>query len=209
MVVIWDISWTRELAWALRSACVQEAISETAGCSTCCGTETGMTWVLKAWEAESGVRGTCVWMRVQGLGARMGSFMRCCWAGLLCCHGTVLCRGGGALGSSGATVHAEALNREGRTVYSCVHLCTQGALGRTGLATPTARPTGFVVDVGDQDFRGHRRARAKDFEDRHICGEWRRLRQTKGHSALTLQLLLGHCNCLLLSCLWAQHLCYF
>ena len=28
--------------------------------------------------------------------------------------------------------------------------------------TPTARPTGFVVDVEDQDFRGHRRARAQD-----------------------------------------------
>jgi hypothetical protein len=63
---------------------------------------------------------------------RMGSCVWCCWAGLLCCHGTVLCRGGGALGSSGAAVYAEALNRVGRTVYSCVHLCTQGALGRTG-----------------------------------------------------------------------------
>ena len=28
--------------------------------------------------------------------------------------------------------------------------------------TPTARPTGFVVDVEDQDFQGHRRARAQD-----------------------------------------------
>ena len=64
--------------------------------------------------------------------ARMGSCVWCCWAGLLCCHGTVLCRGGGVLGSSGATVYAEALNCVWRTAYSCVHLCTQGALGRTG-----------------------------------------------------------------------------
>ena len=53
--------------------------------------------------------------------ARMGSCVWCCWAGLLCCHGTVLCRGGGALGNSGARMHAEGLNRVGRIVYGCVY----------------------------------------------------------------------------------------
>ncbi len=37
-------------------------------------------------------------------------------------------------------------------------------------ATPTARPTGFAVDVGDQDFRGHRRARAKDLKTENVWG---------------------------------------
>ena len=83
--------------------------------------------------------------------ARMGSCMRCCWAGLLCCRGTTLCRGGGALGIGGAMVCAEALNCVGRTMCDCVHLCTQGALGRTGSATLTARPTGprWPVTIGE------------------------------------------------------------
>ena len=34
-----DILWTQGLAWAWWCACVQEAISETAVCSTGCGTE--------------------------------------------------------------------------------------------------------------------------------------------------------------------------
>ena len=51
----------------------------------------------------------------------MGNCVWCCWAGLLCCHGTILCRGGGALGNSGARMHAEGLNRVGRIVYGCVY----------------------------------------------------------------------------------------
>ena len=105
-----------------------------------------------------------------------------------------------------------------RSSESCgedyVQLC---ALVHTGCTrqnrfsvTPTARPTGFVVDVGGQDFCGHRRARAQENEDRQMCGEWRSMRQ---HfilviAASTLHLIIGHCNCLLLGCLWAQHLCY-
>ena len=84
-------------------------------------------------------------------------------------------------GSTGGIASGE----ERLSTRSCVHLCTQGALGRTGSATPTARSTGFVVNVGGQDFQGHRRARAKDFEDRQMCGEWRSLRQPKCHSAST------------------------
>ena len=157
-----DILRTRELAWAWRYACVQEV-----------NFGNGLVAVLATarsghdlGDIRSGGNIWSTWYVCMNAGAgtwaRMGDCMRCCWAGLLRCHGTTLCRGGGALGNSGATVHAEALNRAGRTVYSCVYLCTQGALGRTGSATPTARPTGFAVDVEGQDFRGHRRARAKD-----------------------------------------------
>ena len=133
MVVRLDILRTRRLAWAWRCAGVQEA-----------GNLGNGPYVVPAWHRCRLVLGAIskgggVWSTdyvCKDAGARtwarMGSCVRCCWAGLLCCHGTVLCRGGGALGSSGATVHAEALNRVGRTVYSCVHLCTQGALGRTG-----------------------------------------------------------------------------
>ena len=76
-------------------------------------------------------------------------------------------------------------------------------------ATPTARPTGFAVDVGDQDSRGHRRARAKYLKTENVWGV-EEYAATK--VSLRLQhfiLLFGHCNCLLLGCLWAQHLCYF
>lgn len=98
--------------------------------------------------------------------------MWCCWAGLLCCHGTILdklCRGGGALGSSGARMHAECLNRVGRTVYGCVYLCTQSALGRTGFRRHRRRDR-LAVDVGDQDSRGHRRARAKYLKTENVWG---------------------------------------
>ena len=101
--------------------------------------------------------------------ARMGSCVWCCWAGLLCCHGTVLCRGGGALGNSGARMHAEGLNRVGRTVYGCVYLCTQSALGRTGFRRHRRRDR-LAVDVGDQDSRGHRRARAKYLKTENVWG---------------------------------------
>ena len=45
-------------------------------------------------------------------------------------------------------------------------------------------------------------------EDRQLCGEWRSRGKQRVITASTLHLLLGHCNCLLLGCLWAQHLCY-
>ena len=140
--------------------------------------------------------------------ARMSGCMRCCWAGLLCCRGTTLCRGSGALGIGGAIVCAKTLNRVGRTMYNCVHLCTQGALGRTGSATPTARPTGFVVDVEDQDFRGHRRARSTRLKTGNCVGSGG-AGQTKRHICFNTSSFIGHGKCLLLGCLWAQHLCYF
>ena len=75
-------------------------------------------------------------------------------------------------------------------------------------ATPTARPTGFAVDVGDQDFRGHRRARAKYLKTENVWGVEESV-ANKGSVQLQHFIIIGHCNCLLLGCLWAQHLCYF
>lgn len=140
----------------------------------------------------------------------MGSCVWCCWAGLLCCHGTILdklCRGGGALGSSGARMHAEGLNRVGRIVYGCVYLCTQSALGRTGFRRHRRRDR-LAVDVGDQDSRGHRRARAKYLKTENVWGVEEHA-ANKGSLLLQHFIIIGHCNCLLLGCLWAQHLCYF
>ena len=91
-------------------------------------------------------------------------------------------------------VCAAALNRVGRTVYSCVHLCTQGALGRTGSATPTARPTGFVVDVEGQDFQGHRRARAKDLKTGKCVGSGGALAAKGSGSFNTSALFLDMAN---------------
>ena len=140
----------------------------------------------------------------------MGSCVWCCWAGLLCCHGTTLCRSGGALGTRGTTVCAEALNRVGRTADGCVYLCTQGALCRTGFRRHRRRDR-LAVDVGDQDSRGHRRARAKYLKTENVWGveEFNTIAANKGSCSFNTSLLLGHCNCLLLGYLWAQHLCYF
>ena len=128
----------------------------------------------------------------------MGSCVWCCWAGLLCCHGTVLCRGGGALGHSGARMHAEGLNRVGRTVYGCVYLCTQSALGRTGFRRHRRRDR-LAVDVGDQDSRGHRRARVKYLKTENVWG-------VEETAANKVPLQLGHFILLLdiaIVCCWA------
>ena len=50
----------------------------------------------------------------------------------------------------------------------CV-LCTQSALGRTGFRRHRRRDR-LAVDVGDQDFRGHRRARAKYLKTENVWG---------------------------------------
>ena len=165
-----DILRTRRFAWAWRYAGVQEAGD--------LGNEPNVVpawhsyWlVLGAIGKGDGVRNTDHVCKNAGARtwARMGSCVWCCWAGLLCCHGTVLCRGGGALGSSGARMHAEGLNRVGGTVYGCVYLCTQSALGRTGFRRHRRRDR-LAVDVGDQDSRGHRRARAKYLKTENVWG---------------------------------------
>ena len=132
MVAMQDILRTRGLAWAWRYACVQEV-----------NFGNGLVAVLAT--ARSGhdlgdIRsGGNIWSTYYvcmnagaGTWARMGDCVQCCWAGLLHCQGTTLCRGGGALDIRGTTVCAGASNRVGKTMNSCVHLCTQGALSRTG-----------------------------------------------------------------------------
>ena len=91
----------------------------------------------------------------------------------------------------------------------CV-LCTQSALGRTGFRRHRRRDR-LAVDVGDQDSRGHRRARAKYLKTENVWGgeEFNTMAANKGSLRLQHFIIIGHCNCLLLGCLWAQHLCYF
>ena len=165
-----DILRTRRFAWAWRYAGVQEAGDLGNGPNVVPAWH--RYWlVLGAIGKGDGVRNTDHVCKNAGARtwARMGSCVWCHWAGLLCCHGTVLCRGGGALGSSGARMHAEGLNRVGRTVYGCVYLCTQSALGRTGFRRHRRRDR-LAVDVGDQDSRGHRRARAKYLKTENVWG---------------------------------------
>ena len=150
---------------------------------------------------------------VQGLGRGWAAV--CGAAGLGCfavmaqydAKGLILCRGGGALGNS--RMHAEGLNRVGRIVYGCVYLCTQSALGRTGFRRHRRRDR-LAVDVGDQDSRGHRRARVKYLKTENVWGveEFNTIAANKGSLRLQHFIIIGHCNCLLLGCLWAQHLCY-
>ena len=127
-----DILRTRRFAWAWRYAGVQEVNFGNGFVAVLATARSGHD----LGDIRSGGNIWSTWYVCMNAGAgtwaRMGDCMRCCWAGLLCCHGTTLCRGGGALGTRGATVCAEALNRAGRTVYGCVYLCTQSALGRTG-----------------------------------------------------------------------------
>ena len=72
-------------------------------------------------------------------------------------------------------MHAEGLNRVGRIVYGCVYCAHRVHSAEQVFGDTDGETDGLAVDVEDQDFRGHRRARAQDFEDRQICGEWRSL----------------------------------
>ena len=110
--------------------------------------------------------------------------MRCCWAGLLCCRGTTLCRGGRALGIGGAMVCAEALNRVEWTMNSCVHLCTQGALGRTGFRRHRRRDRRALLSMWETRTSEGTGGPKQKIEDRQLCGKWRSLRQTKCHRSL-------------------------
>ena len=55
-------------------------------------------------------------------------------------------------------------------VQLCALVCTRCTQQNRFSATPTARPMGFVVDVGDQDFQGHRRAKAQDLKTGNYVG---------------------------------------
>ena len=143
-----------------------------------------------------------------GTWARMGDCVQCCWAGLLHCQGTTLRRGGGAFDIRGTTVCAGASNRVGKIMNSCVHLCTQGALGRTGFRRHRRRDRRALLSMWRTRTSEGTGGPERKIEDRENCGEWRSRGKQSVIAALTLHLLFGHGKCLLLSCLWAQHLCY-
>ena len=67
------------------------------------------------------------------------------------------------------------LNRVGGTMHCCVHLCTQGALGRPGSRRHRRRDRRALLSMwGTRTSEGTGgRARAQEDEDRQMCGEWR------------------------------------
>ena len=142
-----DILRTRRFAWAWRYAGVQEAGDLGNGPNVVPAWHS--YWlVLGAIGKGDGVRNTDHVCKNAGARtwARMGSCVWCCWAGLLCCHGTILdklCRGGGALGNSGARMHAEGLNRVGRIVYGCVY-CAHRVLSAEQVFGDTDGETGLL-----------------------------------------------------------------
>ena len=111
---------------------------------------------------------------VQGLGRGWAAV--CGAAGLGCfavmaqndAKGLILCRGGGALGNS--RMHAEGLNRVGRIVYGCVYWAHRVLSAEQVFGDTDGETDGLAVDVGDQDFRGHRRARAKYLKTENVWG---------------------------------------
>ena len=139
----------------------------------------------------------------------MGSCVWCCWAGLLCCHGTVLCRGGGALGNSGARMHAEGLNRVGRIVYGCVYCAHRVHSAEQVFGDTDGETDGLCCRCGRPGLLRAQEGQSKRFEDRKCVGSGGVCGKQRVRTASTLHLIIGHCNCLLLGCLWAQHLCYF
>ena len=106
-------------------------------------------------------------------------------------------------------MHAEGLNRVGRIVYGCVYCAHRVHSAEQVFGDTDGETDGLVVDVGDQDFRGHRRARAKYLKTENVCGVEVSAANKGSVQLRHFSLLFGHCNCLLLGCLWAQHLCYF
>ena len=108
-------------------------------------------------------------------------------------------------------MHAEGLNRVGRIVYGCVYCAHRVHSAEQVFGDTDGETDGLAVDVGDQDFRGHRRARAKYLKTENVWGveEFNTIAANKGSLRLQHFIIIGHCNCLLLGCLWAQHLCYF
>ena len=67
--------------------------------------------------------------------------------------GLILCRGGGALGNSGARMHAEGLNRVGRIVYGCVY-CAHRVLSAEQVFGDTDGETGLLLMWETRTFEG-------------------------------------------------------
>ena len=137
-------------------------------------------------------------MRVQGLGVENGRLYAVLlgWAALLSWHNIV-----SGWWSSRPQRWKDACGGSESCGEDCIRLC---ALVHTGCirqnrfsATPTARPTGFAVDVEDQDFRVHRRARAKYLKTENVWGVEESV-ANKGSVQLQHFIIIGHCNCLFL-----------
>ena len=208
-----DILRTRRLAWAWRCAGVQEA-----------GNLGNGLYVVPAWHNHrlvlgaisrgGGVRSMDYVCKdaVQGLGRGWAAV--CGAAGLGCfavmaqndAKGLILCQGGGALGNS--RMHAEGLNRVGRIVYGCVYCAHRVHSAEQVFGDTDGETDGLCCRCGRPGLPRAQEGQSKIFEDGKcvgsggVCGN---------QSVIQLQhfiLLFGHCNCLLLGCLWAQHLCY-
>ena len=188
----------------------RRAIPKRAVCSTGLAQSQACSGCYKQWEAEFGVRVTCVRMRCKDLGEDgQLCVVLLGWAALLSWH-RMMRRADVVSGWWSSQQQQDACGGTESCWEDCIRLCvlcTQSALGRTGFRRHRRRDR-LAVDVGDQDSRGHRRARAKYLKTENVWGV-EEYAATK--VSLRLQhfiLLFGHCNCLLLGCLWAQHLCY-
>ena len=74
-------------------------------------------------------------------------------------------------------------------------------------ATPTARPA--CCRCGRPGLPRAQEGQSQVFEDGKCVGSGGDCGKQSAIAAWTLHLIIGHCNCLLLGWLWAQHLCYF
>ena len=150
---------------------------------------------------------------VQGLGRGWAAV--CGAAGLGCfavmaqndAKGLILCRGGGALGNS--RMHAEGLNRVGRIVYGCVYCAHRVHSAEQVFGDTDGETDGLCCRCGRPGLLRAQEGQSKMFEDGKCVGSGGACGNISSWSLLLQHfIILGHCNCLLLGCLWAQHLCY-
>jgi hypothetical protein len=97
-------------------------------------------------------------------------------------------------------MHAEGLNRVGRIVYGCVYCAHRVHSAEQVFGDTDGETDGLVVDVGDQDSRGHRRARAKYLKTENVWGvEEHAATFHLGHCCFNTSLLLD----IAIVCCWA------
>ena len=151
MVLWWGGSGIRGLAWAWRCACVQGVENRRKGSAAALGQPDRSAMCGQWSECFRWMWYVCEDVSA-GTWTRKGGCKRCCCVGadLLPRHKLV----SGWWGSQwqGCCGVCRCLNCAGRTSCRCACLSTQDTLGGAGLPeTPTARSTGFNVDVGYQD----------------------------------------------------------
>ena len=149
----------------------RRAIPKRAVCSTGLAQSQACSGCYKQWEAEFGVRITCVRMRCKDLGEDgQLCVVLLGWAALLSWHNLGQIVSG--WWSSRQQRCKDACGGTESCGEDCIRLCvlcTQSALGRTGFRRHRRRDR-LAVDVGDQDSRGHRRARAKYLKTENVWG---------------------------------------